>query len=66
MASPYENVRLDVADGVATLTLHRPERLNSFTVAMHEEMREALERIAADRALRCLVLTGAGRGFCAG
>jgi 2-(1,2-epoxy-1,2-dihydrophenyl)acetyl-CoA isomerase len=66
MASPYENVRLDVAEAVATLTLHRPDRLNSFTVAMHEEMRDALDRIAADRALRCLVLTGAGRGFCAG
>jgi 2-(1,2-epoxy-1,2-dihydrophenyl)acetyl-CoA isomerase len=66
MASPYENVRLDVADAVATLTLHRPDRLNSFTVAMHEEMRDALDRVTADRALRCLVLTGAGRGFCAG
>lgn len=66
MASPYEHVRLDVADAVATLTLHRPDRLNSFTVAMHEEMRDALDRITADRALRCLVLTGAGRGFCAG
>jgi 2-(1,2-epoxy-1,2-dihydrophenyl)acetyl-CoA isomerase len=66
MTSPYEHVRLDVADGVATLTLHRPDRLNSFTVDMHREMRDALERIAADRALRCLVLTGAGRGFCAG
>jgi 2-(1,2-epoxy-1,2-dihydrophenyl)acetyl-CoA isomerase len=66
MTSPYEHVRLDVADGVATLTLHRPDRLNSFTVDMHGEMRDALERIAADRALRCLVLTGAGRGFCAG
>jgi 2-(1,2-epoxy-1,2-dihydrophenyl)acetyl-CoA isomerase len=62
----YETVRLDVADGVATLTLNRPERLNSFTVAMHGEMRAALDAVDADPAVRCLVLTGAGRGFCAG
>jgi 2-(1,2-epoxy-1,2-dihydrophenyl)acetyl-CoA isomerase len=65
MAS-YETVRLDVADGVATLTLHRPDRLNSFTVAMHGEVRAALDELDADAAVRCLVLTGAGRGFCAG
>jgi 2-(1,2-epoxy-1,2-dihydrophenyl)acetyl-CoA isomerase len=62
----YETVRLDVADGVATLTLNRPERLNSFTVAMHGELRAALDAVDADPAVRCLVLTGAGRGFCAG
>lgn len=62
----YESIRLEVDDGVATLTLNRPERLNSFTVAMHGEVRAALDAIAADRAIRCLILTGAGRGFCAG
>jgi 2-(1,2-epoxy-1,2-dihydrophenyl)acetyl-CoA isomerase len=62
----YETVRLDLADGVATLTLSRPERLNSFTVAMHGEVRAALDAIEADPTVRCLVLTGAGRGFCAG
>jgi 2-(1,2-epoxy-1,2-dihydrophenyl)acetyl-CoA isomerase len=62
----YETVRLDVADGVATLTFNRPERLNSFTVAMHGELRAALDAVDADPAVRCLVLTGAGRGFCAG
>ncbi len=61
-----ESVRLETADGVATLTLHRPERLNSFTVAMHGEVRAALDAADADPAVRCLVLTGAGRGFCAG
>jgi 2-(1,2-epoxy-1,2-dihydrophenyl)acetyl-CoA isomerase len=66
MGSAYESVRLAIADGVATLTLHRPERLNSFTVAMHGEVRAALDEVAADRSVRCLVLTGAGRGFCAG
>lgn len=55
-----------VAEGVATLTLNRPERLNSFTDAMHVEVRDALAHAAADPAVRVLVLTGAGRGFCAG
>jgi 2-(1,2-epoxy-1,2-dihydrophenyl)acetyl-CoA isomerase len=66
MATPFESIRLDMADGVATLTLHRPDRLNSFTVAMHAEVRSALEQVAAASGVRCLVLTGAGRGFCAG
>ena len=55
-----------VAEGVATITLNRPARLNSFTEAMHEELRGALARVRADREVRALVLTGAGRGFCAG
>jgi len=62
----YETIRLEASRGVATLTLNRPERLNSFTVAMHGEVRAALDAIRADRAVRCVVLTGAGRGFCAG
>lgn len=62
----WESVRLETADGVATLTLHRPDKLNSFTVAMHGEVRAALDAADADPAVRCLVLTGAGRGFCAG
>jgi 2-(1,2-epoxy-1,2-dihydrophenyl)acetyl-CoA isomerase len=66
MATSFENIRLETEAGVATLTLHRPDRLNSFTVAMHEEIQAALAQIRADRSARCLVLTGAGRGFCAG
>jgi 2-(1,2-epoxy-1,2-dihydrophenyl)acetyl-CoA isomerase len=66
MAQEFETVRLDVADGVATLTLARPERLNSFTVQMHGEVRDALAQASCDERVRCLVLTGAGRGFCAG
>jgi 2-(1,2-epoxy-1,2-dihydrophenyl)acetyl-CoA isomerase len=66
MAHSFETVRLDVADGVATLTLNRPDRLNSFTVAMHGEVRAAIDEATGDPAVRCLVLTGAGRGFCAG
>ena len=61
----YQNIRFDVTDGVARLTLHRPERLNSFTTEMHAEVRAALTRVAEADA-RVLVITGAGRGFCAG
>ncbi|HSQ10569.1 MAG TPA: 2-(1,2-epoxy-1,2-dihydrophenyl)acetyl-CoA isomerase PaaG [Burkholderiaceae bacterium] len=66
MAFTFESIRLDRAEGVATLTLNRPDRLNSFTVAMHGEVRAALDAVDADASVRCLVLTGAGRGFCAG
>lgn len=66
MAQTFQNIGFDVSTGVATLTLSRPERLNSFTDAMHAEIREALERIRSDRSIRAMVLTGAGRGFCAG
>ncbi|WP_397534966.1 2-(1,2-epoxy-1,2-dihydrophenyl)acetyl-CoA isomerase PaaG [Roseateles sp.] len=62
----YENILFDSRDGIARLTLNRPNRLNSFNVAMHEEVREALALVAADHSVRVLVLTGAGRGFCAG
>jgi 2-(1,2-epoxy-1,2-dihydrophenyl)acetyl-CoA isomerase len=57
-----------VADAgpVRTLTLNRPAALNSFTGAMHAELREALDAAAADVRVRALILTGAGRGFCAG
>ncbi len=64
-----ETIRLETADGVATLTLARPERLNSFNEQMHEEVREALAQVRAGRldgSARALVITGAGRGFCAG
>ena len=62
----YQNILFEVTDGVARLTLNRPDKLNSFTVAMHLEVREALENVKADASVRVLVLTGAGRGFCAG
>ena len=62
----YTNILFDVTGGVATLTLNRPDKLNSFTIAMHGEVRDALARVAADKSVRVLVLTGAGRGFCAG
>ncbi|WP_114648963.1 2-(1,2-epoxy-1,2-dihydrophenyl)acetyl-CoA isomerase PaaG [Pseudothauera hydrothermalis] len=65
----FETICLSVEAGVATLTLNRPERLNSFNEQMHAEVREALAAVRAGRAdgsVRVLVLTGAGRGFCAG
>lgn len=62
----FDTVLLKRSEGVATLTLNRPERLNSFTAAMHADLRAALELVRGDRSLRALILTGAGRGFCAG
>ena len=62
----FENIQFDVAAGVARLTLNRPDKLNSFTGAMHAEIRTVLDRIQADKSVRVLVLTGAGRAFCAG
>jgi 2-(1,2-epoxy-1,2-dihydrophenyl)acetyl-CoA isomerase len=66
MAHEFESIRLESSDGVAVVTLNRPDRLNSFTVTMHGELRAALDAVEADATARCLVLTGAGRGFCAG
>ena len=62
----YQHILFAVEGGVARLTLNRPARLNSFIVAMHEEVRDALAQVADDRSVRVLVLTGAGRAFCAG
>ncbi len=62
----YESILFDVADGIARLTLNRPDRLNSFTVAMHGEIADALGRIESDATVRTVLFTGAGRGFCAG
>jgi 2-(1,2-epoxy-1,2-dihydrophenyl)acetyl-CoA isomerase len=62
----YQTILFDVSDGIARLTLNRPDRLNSFNVEMHGEVRAALGKLAEDRTARVLVLTGAGRGFCAG
>lgn len=60
------SILCSIADGVARITLNRPDRLNSFNDAMHAELRTAMARVAADATLRVLLLTGAGRGFCAG
>jgi enoyl-CoA hydratase len=54
------------ADGVTRLTLHRPEKLNAMTVELVEELHRALDAVSQDASCRVVVLTGAGRGFCAG
>ena len=59
----YESIIFSSADGVARIVLNRPDRLNSFTRAMHGELRDALANLGE---ARVLILTGAGRGFCAG
>ena len=62
----FENIEFSVNNGVAKLTLNRPDSLNSFNSEMHAEMREALKTVAKDKQIRCLLITGNGRGFCAG
>lgn len=62
----YEQIRFETAGGIARITLNRPDRLNSFTTQMHGELRDALARVGAAGDARVLLLTGAGRGFCAG
>lgn len=62
----YQTILFEINEGVARLTLNRPDRLNSFNVQMHQEVREALVQVAASKEARVLVFTGAGRGFCAG
>lgn len=62
----YETIITSVEAGVAVLTLNRPQTLNSFNERMHAEVREFLQQVQDDHDIRCLVLTGAGRGFCAG
>jgi len=62
----YDNILFARDAGIARITLNRPDRLNSFTDAMHAELRDALAQVKGDASLRVLLLTGAGRGFCAG
>jgi 2-(1,2-epoxy-1,2-dihydrophenyl)acetyl-CoA isomerase len=62
----FENISFESRDAVAVLTLKRPESLNSFNDAMHGEIRDAMRQVREDSAIRCLLLTGTGRGFCAG
>jgi len=62
----YQQITYEVSDSVATLTLNRPERLNAWTDRMGREVKHALARAEADRQVVAILLTGAGRGFCAG
>jgi enoyl-CoA hydratase/carnithine racemase len=62
----YEEIRYEVEDGIACITLHRPDKLNAFTSRMLAELLDAFDRVDADDAVRAVIFTGAGRGFCAG
>lgn len=62
----FENIEFEVNKGVAVLKLNRPDSLNSFTSAMHAEVRDVLTQAAEDKAVRAVLITGNGRGFCAG
>lgn len=62
----YETIQLDISDNLATLTLNRPEKLNAFSMQMLADIRSALKSIEVEKSARALLITGAGRGFCAG
>jgi enoyl-CoA hydratase/carnithine racemase len=62
----YQTIKYELAQDILTITLNRPEQLNSFTVAMAHELIHAFERASADDAVRVVIVTGAGRAFCAG
>ena len=61
----YNTIDYQAKDFILTLTLHRPEQLNAFTVEMAHELVHAFDRASADDAVRAIVVTGAGRAFCA-
>jgi len=62
----FATIEFIVSENVATLTLDRPEKLNSFTEQMHAEIRDALTTVTTEPEIRCLLITGKGKGFCAG
>ncbi len=62
----YEQIATEISDGVLTITLNRPERLNAWTAQMGRELRSAFDRADDDDEVRAIIVTGAGRGFCAG
>jgi len=62
----FETIQVENNNGVAVITLNRPDKLNSFNTQMHCEMQQALDNVVADDAVKSILITGAGRGFCAG
>jgi 2-(1,2-epoxy-1,2-dihydrophenyl)acetyl-CoA isomerase len=65
-AAVGDNLLFERADGVATITLNRPDKLNAFTTELHRELAAAFDAVEGDGTIRAVLLTGAGRGFCAG
>ncbi|MDQ2940869.1 MAG: enoyl-CoA hydratase-related protein [Chloroflexota bacterium] len=63
---PFDAIRYDLADGVATITLDRPESLNALNAVIRRELLEAVKAVRSDDAVRAVIITGAGRGFCSG
>jgi 2-(1,2-epoxy-1,2-dihydrophenyl)acetyl-CoA isomerase len=66
VAVAYETILFEASNGAARITLNRPDRLNAFTVQMHGEVADAFTKVETDAGIRALLITGAGRGFCAG
>ena len=66
MSAAYSEILYDVSERIATVTLNRPEKLNAWTPTMEREVRDAMLRADADDEVRVIILTGAGKGFCAG
>ncbi|WP_288252680.1 enoyl-CoA hydratase-related protein [uncultured Hydrogenophaga sp.] len=66
LVTTHRTVRLESEDGLARLTLDQPERLNGLSARLHADLREVLDALERDATLRCVLLTGAGRGFCSG
>src|SRR5258708_36192242 len=62
----YEAILYDVADCICTIALNRPEKLNAWTHPMHLDLKHAMHEAGRDPDVRAIILTGAGRGFCAG
>src|SRR3984957_12778334 len=66
LVMPNQETLFQVADRIATITLNRPDKLNAWTAVMEREVRSAVEEAERDENVRVIVLTGAGRAFCAG
>ena len=62
----YETILYEVAERICTITLNRPDKLNAWTRQMHLDLKDAMQKAGADEDVRAIILTGAGRGFCAG
>lgn len=62
----YQTINFSIENNIATIELNRPDKLNAFSKTMHDEFYSILKQVASNDALRCVLITGAGRGFCAG